>query len=80
MPIKYTAVAIMTSITKHNHADKPENNLRNRKTTIAMKADDSTIENASIRRILTFIICLETIIIVIDTVNSAITDAIAAPF
>ena len=41
---------------------------------------EKAIENASLLWMPTFIICLETIIIVRETVNSAITEAIAAPF
>ena len=45
-----------------------------------MKNADVNIEKTSLQHILTIIVLLDATIMLMDTVNSAMTEAIAAPF
>ena len=77
---KYTIPATKISKIKLIHVDTPIVSLWHQTSITVIKAAAKNIERASLWYIFTFIVFLETIIILTETVSSAITDAIAAPF
>ena len=77
---KYTNIAITISTSSLIHTACPENSLWHKTSVSDMKNADVNIEKTSLQHILTLIVLLVATIMLMDTVNSAMTEAIAAPF
>ena len=77
---KYTKTAITISTSSLIHTACPKNSLWHKTSVSDMTNADVNIEKTSLQHILTLIVLLVATIMLMDTVNSATTEAIAAPF